>query len=198
MKKMIQMLQTNITGKLVFILFVLTMGIYATMLIATIPAVQAHAPGLPLFDMSPAGYSFEYAATLLEALGADGRSIYLSQQLPLDFIYPGLFAISYTCLLIWLFRKGFAADSPVFYFAFVPFLAGLFDYIENIGIILMLRSYPNLTTFTVSLTSFTTILKSGCTLVFYLLLLVGIIAIARQKIMNRAQTNLLRHQKEAH
>lgn len=183
MRKLIHFLQTRITGKIVLILFMITMGIYATMLLVTIPAVQVQAPQLPLFDMSPGGYSFEYAATLLDELGEIGRQTYLSQQLPLDFIYPGLFAISYTLFLFWLFGKGFAEESPIFYFAFVPILAGLFDYLENIGIILMLRSYPNLSAATVSFTSFCTVLKSGFTIGFYLLLLVGLIAFARRKIM---------------
>jgi len=193
MSKMIHILQNRVSGKTVFILFAITMGIYATMLMITIPAVQKQAPHLSLFDMSPAGYSFEYATTLLDGLGAVGRRTYLSQQLPLDFVYPGLFAISYTLLLIWLFGKGFAAESPIFYLAFTPALAGMFDYLENIGIILMLKSYPHLSAATVSFASLNTLLKSICTIGFYLLLLVGVTAFTRKKIAGRSRPDSLHH-----
>ena len=188
MSKLIFNLQNIVSGKIVLFLFILTMGVYATMLMVTIPAVQAYAPDKPLFDMSPAGYSYEYAAALLEDLGKAGRQIYLAQQLPLDFVYPGLFAISYTLLLIWLFGKGFRAESLIFYFAFVPALAGFFDYLENIGIIFMLRSYPHLAAAPVFFASLNTLLKSGLTIGFYLLLLAGIIAYIRRIIVERSQT----------
>ena len=58
--------------------------------------------GINLFDLSPTGYSFEYAIKLLDTLGSDGRELYLYRQLPLDFIYPGLFAVSFSLLLYWL------------------------------------------------------------------------------------------------
>ena len=196
MSKIIHNLQNRVTGKTVFILFMLTMAVFATIMMVTIPAVQAQAPHLPLFDVSPAGYSFAYATALLDGLGAVGRHTYLSQQLPLDFIYPGLFGISYTLLLVWLFAKGFAAESPIFYLAFVPALAGIFDYLENVGIILMLRSYPHLSAATVSFASFCTVVKSGLTVGYYLLILVGILAFARKKIAERSRTAPLHRQRE--
>ncbi len=144
MKKTIHFLQERATGRTVLILFVITQVVYAAILLYTIPAVLKHVPDMKLFDMSPGGYSSEYAGDLLNAIGADGRQIYLTLQLPMDFVYPGLFAVTYTLLLTWLFDKGFAQESPVFYLAFVPAVAGLFDYLENIGIIMMLRSFPNI------------------------------------------------------
>jgi len=195
MSKMIHSLQNRATGRLVLILFVITMSVFATLLMVTIPAVQAQAPHLPLFDVSPGGYSLEYATTLLDGIGSVGRHTYLSRQLPLDFIYPGLFGISYTLLLVWLFGKGFAAKSPIFYLAFMPALAGFFDYLENIGIILMLRSYPHLSAATVSFASLSTVLKSGLTVGYSLLILVGILAFARMSIVEGFRTSPMHHKK---
>lgn len=47
-------------------------------------------------DASPGCYSPEYAEILLKAIGPIGREVYLTRQLPMDFIYPGLFAVTYT------------------------------------------------------------------------------------------------------
>ena len=64
----------------------------------------------------------------------------MKRQLPIDFIYPGLFAVTYTLMLVWLFGKKIDSKSKVFYLVLIPAAAGLFDYFENIGIILMLKS----------------------------------------------------------
>lgn len=181
MKRTIHFLQERATGRTVLILFVITQAVYAAILLYTIPAVLENAPDMKLFDMSPGGYSLEYAENLLDAIGADGRQTYLTLQLPMDFVYPGLFAVTYTLLLTWLFDKGFAQESPVFYLAFVPAVAGLFDYLENIGIIMMLRSFPNISAATVAFASMSSVIKSVFTIGFYILLLVGMTAFARRK-----------------
>lgn len=186
LKRIIRFLQERATGRTVLILFVITQVVYATILLYTIPAVLEEAPDMKLFDMSPSGYSSEYAGNLLNAIGADGRQTYLTLQLPMDFVYPGLFAVTYALLLVWLFNKGFVRESPVFYLAFVPTIAGLFDYLENIGIIMMLRSFPNISAATVAFASMSSVIKSVFTVGFYILLLVGIIAFARRRVSARA------------
>ena len=182
MRKIITLIQQYATGRLVLLLFGLTMGIYAVMLLYSIPAVVSAAPDMKLFDMSPAGYSPGYAARLLEAIGPEGRSHYLSIQLPLDFVYPGLFALTYTLLMVWLFRKSFDDNSKIFYLSLVPIFAGLFDYLENIGIIAMLRTFPEVSPQVVKMASMFTILKSGFTIIFYILLIAGLIFLAVGKI----------------
>jgi len=161
--------------------FVLTMAVYLTMLSYSIPAVTAFAPQLPIFDLSPSGYSFSYANELLDTLGDEGRNLYLHTQLPLDFIYPGLFSITYSLLLVWLFGKTFKGDSKVYYFASVPFLAGIFDYAENVFIIKMINSFPDLQISTVKTASIFTLLKSSFTLIFFLLLILGFVLLLKQK-----------------
>ena len=53
----------------------------------------------------------------------------------------------------------------------IPVAAGVFDYFENLGIIGMLVSYPDLSPSIVLLSSVCTILKSLMTVLFYVLLL---------------------------
>jgi len=159
MEVIIRFMQKHSTGKVIIALFALTMSVYLTMLSYSIPVVSAFAPELPIFDLSPLGYSFNYANELLNTLGAEGRNLYLTTQLPLDFIYPGLFSITYSLLLVWLFGKTFNVNSKIYYFALVPFLAGIFDYVENVFIIKMISSFPDLQVTTVKVASTFTILK---------------------------------------
>lgn len=182
MEVLIRFMQKYSTGKIISILFVLTMAVYLVMLSYSIPAVSAHTPELPIFDLSPLGYSFDYANELLVALGAEGRNLYLSTQLPLDFIYPGLFSITYSLLLVWLFGKTFSGNSKAYYFAFVPFLAGIFDYVENVFIIKMISSFPDLQVTTVKVASTFTILKSSFTVFFFVLLIVGFALLCKKRL----------------
>ena len=176
MTRILHSLKELASGKTVLILFIMTMSVYLLMLFYTIPMVESFAPNTTLFDLSPSGYSYSQAMSLLEDLGNEGRQLYLSRQLPLDFIYPGLFAISYTLLLIWLFSKSFKGRSKIFYLAFIPALGGLFDYLENIYIIRMIHSFPDLSADLVRFASTFTLLKSIFTTIFFLLLFAGLAA----------------------
>ena len=176
MTKTLNVLKKHASGRTVIVLFTLTMAIYLLMLFYSIPMVESFAPNTALFDLSPSGYSYQHAMSLLEELGNEGRQIYLSRQLPLDFVYPGLFAISYTLLLIWLFSKSLKNKSRIFYLALIPALGGLFDYLENIYIFRMINSFPDLSPRLVQVASTFTLLKSVFTTVFFLLLFAGLAA----------------------
>ncbi len=182
MVNLIRFMQKHSTGKLVFVLFLLAMAVYSIMLLYSIPAVTAFAPEMPIFDLSPLGYSFNYANELLNTLGTEGRNLYLTTQLPLDFIYPGLFSLTYSLMLVWLFGKIFNRKSKIYYFLFVPFLAGIFDYAENIFIIKMINSFPDLQVSTVKVANIFTLLKSSFTMLFFILLIVGFALLLKQKL----------------
>ena len=137
-------LLTYASGKNVLVLFLVTTSIYAWIIMVSIPSVLAEAPDMILFDLSPLGYSVDFAAQLLNEIGAEGRKTYLNHQLPVDFVYPGLFAITYSFMLIWVLGKFARKGSKSFFIAFVPIAAGVFDYFENLGIISMLVLYPDL------------------------------------------------------
>jgi len=181
MRKLLSFMQRVSTGRVVLAFIVPAMIVYFIMLLNTIPQVAAYAPGMNLFDLSPTGYSFEYAIELLDTLGSDGRELYLYKQLPFDFIYPGLFAISCSLLLTWLFLKSQKANSKLFYFCYIPVAAGLFDYFENILIVHILTSYPNVSKVSISLASSMTIVKSVLTTAFFMLLIIGVVLNIKKK-----------------
>ena len=179
--KLLSFMQRVSTGKVVLAFIIPAIIVYFIMLLYTIPQVSAYAPGINLFDLSLTGYSFEYAVKLLDTLGSEGRELYLYRQLPLDFIYPGLFAVSCSLLLSWLFLKTQQTNSKLFYFCYIPGATGLFDYFENIFIVSILTSYPNVSEVSISLASARTIVKSVLTTAFFVLLIIGVILNLKKK-----------------
>ncbi|NMS52567.1 hypothetical protein HKB18_01865, partial [Vibrio parahaemolyticus] len=77
-------ISSHVSGKLILVLFAAANAVYMVMLIYSIPKLMQYTGGLPLFDMSPLGYSYPDALALLAALGEEGRSVYVSIQLVLD------------------------------------------------------------------------------------------------------------------
>ena len=183
----VKYIQQAATGKRVLRFFFPAMVVYTLILLYTIPQVEQYSAGMKLFDLSPSGYSYQYTIELLSTLGSAGRATYLYRQLPLDFVYPGLFAVSFCLLLSWLFAKSLRADSKMFYLCLVPLFAGLFDYLENICIILMLTSFPDVPELLVASASAFTITKSTFTTACFVFLAIGCLLFIR-KIRNNTQT----------
>ncbi len=172
MKKLVSIIQSKSTGKNVILFFIPAMIVYVSMLSYTIPVVEEYSNGKKLFDLSPGGYSYEYAIELLSILGENGRELYLYNQLPLDFLYPGLFAISCGLLLSWSLKKIREPGSRMFYLCLIPAAAGMFDYAENILIVSMIVSFPDISRVLVEISSWATIAKSVLTMLFFMVLTV--------------------------
>lgn len=186
MKQLTKFIERNISGKKVLGLFVLTNVVYVLMLTVTIPRTMSHSNELKLLDMMPTGYDMNYVRELFDSLGEIGRETYLTNQIPLDMIYPLLFGLSYCLLLAYFLKKLKKFKSPYIYLCLLPIIAGIADYLENFGIIIMLKSYPKLTQEMVSATCLFSVTKSISTSIFFviliiILILLGIKAINRKK-----------------
>lgn len=171
MKKLRTFIGRNLQGKKVLFFFVLTNLIYILMLTVTIPRVMGYANGMQLLDMMPLGYDLEYVNALFETLEPTGRDAYLYYQLPIDMVYPALFGISYCLVLAYFLKKLNKFDTKLWYLCLLPPFAGLSDYLENFGIINLLTNYPNLTSGMVTTTAFFSLLKSGVTTLYFLILI---------------------------
>ena len=121
------LIKNNIGGKKVLLLFILTNIIYVFMLTVTIPKVMSYSGGMKLLDMMPTGYDAKYVNTLLTSLGDHGRNAYLFNQLPVDMIYPFMFALSSMLVLAYFLNKIGKFDGSLFYFCLIPLGSGLFD-----------------------------------------------------------------------
>ena len=170
------------TGKKVLFFVILANIIYAIMVFITIPKVSAFVAGLKILDMMPSGYDFEYVKSLFENLGEEGRTVYLWQQIPLDLIYPFLFALSNFLLLAYLLKKIEVKNQNLYRLCLIPVFGGLFDYMENFGTILLLRSFPEISQTQVTVNNFFTILKSGFVTLFFIVLIATFFVFVYKKI----------------
>ncbi len=162
-------------GKTVLLFLILANLLYLLMLLVTIPKVMAFANGMKLFDLMPTGYDPDYARTFLNTLGTEGRAVYLNCQIPVDLFYPLFSGIAYCLLMAWLFKKLHLSDKPVFYLCLIPLVAGLFDYLENFGIIIMINSYPRIQDIMVNTVNIFSIMKSMLSALFFTILIVAFV-----------------------
>lgn len=160
-------------GKTVLVFLISANFLYLLMLFLTIPEVMVYAKGMKLFDMLPTGYNLGYATTFLDTLGPDGRRVYLTHQLPVDLLYPFFSAIAYCLLMAWLFKKLNLIEKPVVYLCLIPLVAGLFDYLENFGIITMILKYPDVSTLLANTVSSFTLIKSMLSALFFIILIIA-------------------------
>ncbi|WP_242086339.1 hypothetical protein [Aestuariivivens sediminis] len=171
MNRFIRFIEGNIQGKKVFWLFSLTTLVYVFMLMVTIPKTMVFANGMKLLDMMPLGYDFNYVNDLFSSLGVQGRNTYLTIQIPVDMVYPFLFGLTYSLLLGFFLNKIHQLKSPLIYLCALPVIAGLADYLENFGVIVLLNTYPDLTAIEVHLTMIFSMLKSATSAVYFTVLI---------------------------
>lgn len=182
-----ELIKKNLSGKTVLLFFILANTIYLAMLLVSIPYVMSFSGGMKLLDMLPTGYNSEYVNSLLSALGEKGRNAYLYRQILLDMVYPLLFGISYCLILAYFINKIGRLESPLFYVCYLPLFSGLFDYLENIGIIILLNTYPKPLEIVAKAANIFSVLKSLFTTLTFLILIALLIAFVIRRILMRAK-----------
>lgn len=180
------LIKRNLKGTTILIPFILAVVVYTIMMTVTIPKVMTYSGGMKILDMMPAGYDIAYVDSLLETLGEKGRNAYLYNQIPLDLIYPLLFGISLCLILAYVLKRLGKLESNWFYICLLPLFAALFDYCENIGIITLLKSYPNNANTLAQVTNVFSVLKSSFSTIMFVVLItlwtiLGIKIISKRK-----------------
>lgn len=168
---------TQPTGRFSLTLIALSVSIYLLMVLVTLPALQQMSGGMPIFDLMLSGYDFAHAQTLLGQLGDTGRAYYLQRQIPLDILYPAAFAMSFFTASCWLAKHYIQANRLLRALAFLPILVGLADYLENLLIVRMITTYPDLSESLVTMASSASIAKSSLT-TFYFVAFLTMLALA--------------------
>ena len=115
-----------------------TLAIYLTMVLWSLPYISAEAGGLAPFDMRPTGYSFDEARAFLAALTEEGNAFYRDVQHTLDLFFPGLMAATLFFAIATLLPKRLgrwrhAIAAPVV-------LTAVFDWSENLVVAGMLAA----------------------------------------------------------
>lgn len=172
----------NLVGGRILVLFILTGIIYTLMLTVTIPMVMSYSGGLKILDLMPMGYDSAYVKSLFDALGVEGRNLYLYRQIPLDLLFPLLMGITFSLIIAYILRYINKLESKWFYLALLPLLAGFFDYCENIGFITMLLNYPEIPDGLVVISNIFSVLKSTISTLFYTALLILMVAAGIKKL----------------
>ena len=190
MKPFRKLLNANTSGKTILALFILTNAVYACMLTITIPNTMRFSKDNRLLDMMPLGYDLSYVNTLFDALGKIGRETYLTRQIPVDMLYPFLFGLTYSLLLAYLLKKINKGRTITIFLCLIPVLAGIADYLENIGIILLIQNYPLLTETAVKTTSFFSVVKSVSTSLYFIILIVILIILGFNVLNKNGIANL--------
>jgi len=175
--EMKEIIQRNIQGWKVLSFFIAANLVYAYMMIISIPKVMSFSNGMKILDMMPTGYNSEYVNTLFTTLGEDGRNAYLFGQIPADMVYPLLYGISFCLLIAYFLNKLNKLNGNFFYLVFLPIIGGVFDYLENTGTIIMLNNYPDISDVSVDITNTFSIIKSLSTTIYFVVLIITLIAL---------------------
>jgi hypothetical protein len=170
---------------LVAALLLAALFLYCVMVFGTLAHLSELAGEKRVFDMMPTGYDVAYAELVLDNLGAEGRDYYLWRQIPLDTIYPFLFAAAFFTLSNWLAQKLSSFATALRLIAYLPVLASLFDYLENVLIVAILKGYPPASSTLVGWASWASIAKSALTTVFFSLLLIILILAGAARVMRK-------------
>lgn len=143
---------------------------YLIMVLWSLPLVSEMADGGVPFDMRPGGYSFDDALVFLSTIDDTGRHFYLDTQQFLDLFYPTLFAITVAIPLV-----RFVPRYWGWTLAAIAIAAGVFDYLENGAVAVLLTTEPeSVTEAMVSTASNWTLAKSISTTIASVALLIVI------------------------
>ncbi len=123
------------------------------------------------FDQHP--YSPEATYELLSDYGEVGRRATVLMHLLFDMIYPVSYALFFSVSFVLMGHSTGKGTRLWRWVAVVPWLTGLFDLLENTGIIAMALSYPSRWKLLARITSVSTQLKLGFGITSLLLWLGG-------------------------
>ncbi|PXW72820.1 hypothetical protein C7964_101937 [Loktanella sp. PT4BL] len=152
--------------------------VYAVMIFGTLAHLEAVSGDLP-FDMRPLGYTYSEANQFLAGLGLEGRAYYLTRQIPLDLFYPALLALTLVSTLRWLEQR-LSYRRWVRLGVVTAIGAAACDYAENLGVIAMILTWPELSSYLVGSASIATTVKSALTtLAAAFVLVLGVMTIRR-------------------
>ena len=95
----------------------------------------------PIIDVMFA-YTPAQVYELVPAYGEQGRQLYAVTELTVDLAYPILYNSLLSLLMAIIFRSAFSSGSQWQKLPLLPLASWLADYVENVGITIMLVSYP--------------------------------------------------------
>ena len=155
--------------------FLALMLLFGMVIVPTIGSkLEARSGGSGPIDLL-FSYTPEKAYSMIASYGDEGRTLYRTFAMTGDIIYPVVYSILFSLLISWLFQRGFASNSKMQMLNVIPLGAWLFDWLENINIVMMLSLYPSPATTVAKLASICTTIKWSFGAVGVLLVLIGFV-----------------------
>jgi hypothetical protein len=87
------------------------------------------------------GYNPTGTLTMVADYGGPARAFYAWTEMTTDLLYPIVYAFMLGIALALLYRS-----TPYGWFCLIPFICLLFDYLENIAIVILLKTFPQQST----------------------------------------------------
>ncbi len=139
--------------------------------------------GHSILDMELKGYSVEKAYEILDNLGEEGRAFHLRTIAPLDFPFPLAYGMFYFITLTLIAKSLLKKMPKPWLLGCTGLLAALFDWLENIMIISLLKHYPDKLINVAKTASVFTQLKSFFILTSMGLILLGLVMLLLKKLL---------------
>jgi hypothetical protein len=86
------------------------------------------------------GFNPQKTLQMVADYGDEARAYYAQTEMTTDVIYPIVYALLFGVILSLLYRD--KAYKPFHWVNLLPFIALIFDYLENICIVSLLQNYP--------------------------------------------------------
>ncbi len=171
--------------KNIFISFVASHFVLLLMMTLTFPVINNQI-GTKAFDLQTFGYSVSEAESIVNNLNAQTTDLYLFPQLTLlDLLYPFLLALFLSSLLYRLIKITGAKSNIESLWLIIPFVAMIFDYSENVCIILMISRSIEITETVVILSSTFTVIKGFLTSIAWITIFAYTISWFKSKLIER-------------
>lgn len=129
--------------------FAILLALYVVvfgMILATTGKLTAHTGGIGILDFER-GYSYERVLEILGSYGPEGMALFARIQF-FDLFNPAIYGLIFASIIYLLWK-----DSNVNWLPILPFFAAGLDYCENLTLFLLARSYPEISSGLVTLSS---------------------------------------------
>lgn len=146
MLKRLFKLQRHYASWPMLLLWLISMAVFITQMLPwATTQVTAHSHGVGPLDLE-FSYSAEKAYAMLSAYGAESRAFYRLFEMTGDLIYPLVTALLLSAILKHVYQWAFPLHddgrTTGHIITLIPFVCTMFDYSENIGIVILLSRYP--------------------------------------------------------
>ncbi len=141
--KYIHYLRSKVNGKTVGLVFIVYL-VFPLLIFPLSEKLQHHYSGRSVRPLDlEFGFSPKSAFNRVKEYGERGRKLYAISALTVDIAYPVVYSTFLAMLIIFFQKKSHTENKYPFQPAYLPFVAASFDFLENIGIVILLLSYPS-------------------------------------------------------